>query len=194
MTKSIYLMLKSQILASEVSNLTDARYFAAWGVDFMSFNCNAGESSFIETPAILEILEWVEGPINLASFSGLQNPEQIESLIEAANLGGAILGPFTPESTVNFLDLEHRFVEKVFSDNLIIGDNTIIKIEKKNLDKLEIQSSRNVFLDCSDLDMETVDQIITRGDVGIVVRGGEEEKVGLKSFDFLDDVFDLLMD
>ena len=39
--------LKTKVIAAEVSNLTDARYFAAWGVDYMSYSIDESIEGFI---------------------------------------------------------------------------------------------------------------------------------------------------
>lgn len=49
--------LKVQVIASNITNLTDARYFAAYGVHFLLFDL-----SEISVAAIKEIVDWVSGP------------------------------------------------------------------------------------------------------------------------------------
>ncbi len=46
-----------RIIAIQISNLTDARYFAAQGVDYLLF-----DSSLLSIEKMVEIKEWVEGP------------------------------------------------------------------------------------------------------------------------------------
>ena len=49
--------LKVQVIASNITNLTDARYFAAYGVQYLLFDL-----SEISIMAIEEIIDWVSGP------------------------------------------------------------------------------------------------------------------------------------
>jgi len=50
-------MLTRRVIAADITNLTDARYFAARGVDYLMFNL-----SRLPLDKLLEIIEWVEGP------------------------------------------------------------------------------------------------------------------------------------
>lgn len=61
-------MLNRKVIATEVTNLTDARYFAARGIDYLLFDLDK-----ISLEQILEIKEWVEGPelLILLSLSSL---------------------------------------------------------------------------------------------------------------------------
>lgn len=185
-------MLKTQIIVTDLNNLTDARYFAAWGVDYMAFNCNPGEDTYVEALALKEIKEWVEGPHFLGMFNGLSPASDIEEQVEMLKLDGLILGQFTPRESIDKIDAAHLFVEQKSPDaSAMIDKNTILAIDKK--------SSRNYFdsgcfLNISDLDLETVKSVLEHSYCGLVLRGGDEEKVGFKSYDFLDEVFELLMD
>lgn len=188
-------MLNTQIIASQVANLTDARYYAAWGVSFMSFNRNPGDSTFISRADLVEIREWVEGPKFLGEFTGLESPNEIEKIVDEENLLGAIVGPFTPPETISALDVNHLIceclLEKLPQD---IDRPVIIKLHKSELSTLVVDSHRTCFLDIYDVDLDTVKRVIEENKFGLVLRGGEEEKVGFKSFGFLDDVYDLVMD
>ncbi len=50
-------MLKTKVIASDITNLTDARYFAARGVDYLMFYMKD-----IDIEDIIAIKEWVSGP------------------------------------------------------------------------------------------------------------------------------------
>lgn len=67
-------MLSKRIIASDITNLTDARYFAAQGAEFLLFQMDK-----ISVSNVVEIKEWVEGIKILLSF----NPNSIDSLEES---------------------------------------------------------------------------------------------------------------
>jgi len=188
-------MLNTPIIASQVANLTDARYYAAWGVAYMSFNRNQGEATYIPIENLNEIREWVEGPQFLGEFTGLENPEVIEQTVVDENLSGVILGPHTPNTTYKALDVNEQFQECLV-DTLPMNPlgPLIIKLAKSDIDSLDIATDHSCYLDIVDFDLDTVKKIIEDQKYGLVLRGGEEEKVGFKSFGFLDDVYDLVMD
>jgi len=122
---------------------------------------------------IWPLIVWVEGPHFLGMFNGLSPASDIEEQVEMLKLDGLILGQFTPRESIDKIDAAHLFVEQKSPDaSAMIDKNTILAIDKK--------SSRNYFdSGCF---------------CGLVLRGGDEEKVGFKSYDFLDEVFELLMD
>ncbi len=66
--------LKVQVIASNITNLTDARYFAAYGVDYLLFDLGQ-----ISIDSIKEIVDWVSGPQTLL----LVDAEQLDQIDEA---------------------------------------------------------------------------------------------------------------
>ena len=57
------------IKASRITNLTDARYFAAREVHFLGFNLDEGTEGYVEPSTMHAIREWVEGPEIVGEFS-----------------------------------------------------------------------------------------------------------------------------
>jgi len=91
-------MLKTKIIAADLQNLTDARYFAAWLVDYMSFNLSEESANLSK---IKEIMDWVEGPIFSAQYTGLEDLQSIEAQLEALSINHLIKGPFATENIIN---------------------------------------------------------------------------------------------
>ncbi|HMX39199.1 MAG TPA: hypothetical protein PKD78_02690, partial [Saprospiraceae bacterium] len=69
------------IKASGVTNLSDARYFAAREVRFLGFNLDEGSAGYVEPSMLHAIREWVEGPLIVGEFSAAP----IELVREAAS-------------------------------------------------------------------------------------------------------------
>jgi phosphoribosylanthranilate isomerase len=183
-------MLNTEVIVMDVTNLTDARYFAAWHVDYIVFNCNVGEDTYVNPEQLTEIKEWIEGPKFLGNFNGLAPVEEIEERVEQLGLDGLVLGHFTPEATLKNIDAEHLFIQKKIVDSSSpISAQTILSsdaIDYKN------HLNKQCYLDISGLDLDIVKEIIPAS-CGLVLRGGDEEKVGFKSYDFLDEVFEVMM-
>ncbi len=57
------------LYASSITNLTDARYFAAREVDFLGFNFEAGTPGYLDPMYMKAMREWVEGPRIAGEFS-----------------------------------------------------------------------------------------------------------------------------
>ena len=64
-------MLKIKVKASQITNLTDARYFAAKEVEWLSFNFREGAENYIDPMKARAMFEWVEGPRIVGEFDGL---------------------------------------------------------------------------------------------------------------------------
>ena len=75
--------------------------------------------------------------------------------------------------------------------------NYIIKANNPTIETLKgISSDKlmgcNLYLDITDFDIGKLDSL--PAEHGLVIQGGEEEKVGVKSFDDLDILYDWLID
>ena len=178
-------MLNRKVLARNIMNLTDARYFAAWGVDFMSFNLNQDSPYFINMETLLEIKNWVEGP---------------QCLIET--------------NTIEFDELADGYILDLMYQSLPMTKDAIFKIDKNDLksglstgkyifklsdysditliDHFEKDNplSSEILLDITDIHWNELEKLKS---YGIAIQGGQEEKVGLKSFDELDKLYDFLL-
>ena len=192
-------MLKTKIIAADLQNLTDARYFAAWLVDYMSFNLSDTSASL---PKIKEIMDWVEGPIFSAQYTGLEDRQTIEAQLEALSIDHIILGPYTNEDLVNsdwqvtktiLLDEE---IGELASDRTYILQSTKSFNHFTNEKKITLKALCNahrIYLDCG-FKSPDIPEILDLGITGLVVRGGEEEKVGVKSYEDLDEILEALED
>lgn len=78
-------MLSRKVIAMNVTNLTDARYFAARGIDYLLFDLDEMDVSHI-----LEIKEWVEGPEILLLFSAqsINDVDECVLKIKPVAIGG----------------------------------------------------------------------------------------------------------
>lgn len=208
-------MLKTKIKASAITNLTDARYFAAWDVEWMGFSLDPGSDHFVDPNTVHAIKEWVEGPKMTGEFS-LQSAADIQSLVENLNLDAIQVGPFTPVDTLLELDTQVPVIKEIIFEAATQASDIDTTLETHaaqcafflfNFDSngfalnnlpvptswlREICSEYAVLLSIADLN-DQLDVIIDDlQPAGLSVRGGEEEKVGYKSFDELDDLFEAL--
>jgi len=187
-------MLNIKIKASQVNNLTDARYFAALGVDYLGFNLDLSHDERLSPELFHAIKEWVEGPKVVAEI----NKTPLDLLLELYN---------------------EKDFDLVQSLNPIDNQDNLIKITPHSLEDLNALLPSEIYvLDFSNIDethlYESADQLASicnrlnliiplpvdekYHDVliqkikpyGIEVKGGMEEKVGFKSFDELDAFFE----
>jgi len=187
-----------KIIATDITNLTDARYFAAWGVDMLCYNIDPDTEGSLTTHQFKEITEWVEGPTTGIKIAGLAIPETMSS--DGLDIKSVIISPFIdkadlPTSVENIYRI--CTIEEGWQD-----DNKLILTLSKAVDHLSkneisqiksISIDKEVYLDgifkASDLT-----NIESFGVTGIILKGGDEEKVGYKSFDELDEVLEALFE
>lgn len=178
-------MLSRKIIVQNITNLTDARYFAAWGVDYLSYNMHKDSPYFVAYEKIKEISDWVEGPKTLVESNAIEFLEGID---------GNILGDMYSSLPLTKEAFFRTTLEEV--NKGLPNGNYIIKVKAEDLDAVAaLDKSQlggcNLFLDITELDFKLLDQL---PDYGLIIQGGEEEKVGVKSFDELDVLYEWLLD
>jgi phosphoribosylanthranilate isomerase len=179
-------MLDRKIIAQNITNLTDARYFAAWGIEYVSFNMIAGSPYAMTKEDIEEIKEWLEGPRVLIETKALEFDELGEGLI-LDNIYSSM--PLSQE--VFFRTSASELFKGLPSGKYIIKATDRTEFDKiLALNPSELQGL-DIYLDITDLQIDKNDDL---GPYGLVIQGGDEEKPGVKSFDELDDLYDLLLD
>lgn len=73
--------LITKVKAGSVSSLSDARYFAAMGVDWLGFDVNPNSESYVSPELYKNIAGWVAGPKRVIEISGGQ-VNHVDQLIE----------------------------------------------------------------------------------------------------------------
>lgn len=194
-------MLQTKVKISKVNNLTDARYFAAMGVDYLGFCCNTGTEMYCAPSKISEIIQWVEGPKVVLELDGWQSEEDIHTML-ATGLGHAIhFGAFATYTTDFSVPVFKDFIlENAYLSDFDGVTYPVIRSDKnfKDLTEAELRfmeqssQSHSIFLDIDvdDLDIPTIIESLPR--CGLILRGGEEEKTGFKSYQDLDNIFSAL--
>ena len=206
-------MLKTRIKASQITNLTDARYFAARDVEWLGFNLDAGTDNFIHPQNIKAIKEWLEGPKIVGEF-GMQDSSEINAAIDFLDLDVVQVGMFADVSSLELKDaslIKEIVIEEetdyydlrttLESDSANV-DVFLLNYSKNNLSWNDIASKQATLKElCNrfkiilsiDFELDQLNEILETLQIhGLNLSGGEEEKVGFKSFDELDDILDAL--
>lgn len=208
-------MLKLKIKASQITNLTDARYFAAKEVNWLSFNFAEKTDNYIEPMKARAMFDWVEVPHIVGEFDGFDaeavnfyadnwglKAVQISSTTEVFHVKSAhILKEIAVEShtTADILrgllsplkNMVTAFQLNFDVHNLSFSD---LKNNKYALDVADLSSlcaAFNIILNI-DFQLDELDDILNINPFGLSLKGGEEERVGVKSYDELDEIFDKL--
>lgn len=193
-------MPKVKIKASSITNLTDARYFAAMLVDFLGFQLDLSHDQRISPEEFHGIKAWVEGPQIVAQVGKtpaklLQEVYSTDDfdLVSCDNDNPDFPHPetiytYTPPS---LQELAHQEFKK----------GRIYQLDLTSLDEPQIYSGRllpdlcaqhSLFISAPSHDGHIRKLIEEIQPYGISVQGGAEEKVGFKSYEELDVFFDQL--
>ncbi len=197
------------IKASRITNLTDARYFAAKEVDFLGFNLEDGAEGFLDPLYMKAIREWVAGPqivgefdrtpastvLEAAAFYGL-DAVQVTRTDELAALGGLTVILSVP-AAAGYQEVDRVFREAApyvryfLLDFTAVPETAAVLLEQAGAwQQLFVQYPALLHLDLPAAGIAAVLKVLTPA--GLAFRGGDEERVGIKSFDEIDAVFETL--
>jgi phosphoribosylanthranilate isomerase len=180
-------MSNIRIWAADVNNLSDARYFAAMGVDILSFKC----INEVDLLKILAIKDWVEGPKIAFEVDDIEISSHTQHFINKLQPDIVLLSPFTEYPNLSntiYTTTIYPDIDEI--DFQIIKFSDVLNLAQFN--QIRSVNNKSIFLD-GPLSNEQINTL-TKNDqnIGIVVRGGDEIKVGIKSFDELDEFFDMV--
>ena len=191
------------IKASRISNLTDARYFAAREVHFLGFNLEEGTPGYLEPMVMNAIREWVEGPVIVGEFA----TKPLEYVREAArffNLPAVQINARTHGTSLDGfedVDVLLEIPNENASETLRILEAASGKVQHFILngagniapETWRSMASRFSILFNPEGDTAAALSLIEAiQPTGIVVEGGDEERVGVKSFEEIDELLDVV--
>lgn len=189
-------MLRLPVLAADITNLTDARYFAAAYVDYMSFCMGEGSDTYVTPQQVKEIVGWVQGPDYLLQFkSRSADTAYVEWMMESTDVGGAIIGGQLDVDLVRAAEPTLVLAEMSSIDDCQLAADGLI-ITDPSIDWQEVvrRTPTPIFLDYA-MSVEQVRGLLEyEVRPGIVLHGGREEKVGYKSYEDIDEILELLME
>lgn len=197
--------------ASRIAHLTDARYFAAKEVDYLGFNLEEGTEGYLDPMYMKAIREWVEGPkivgefkrtpirvvseaaafygldvvqvsaknygSDLSELEGLEIILELEVSPEGLSFSMADLQAFAAQADIFLFNLSGPTLSK----SLFYADKDYWR---------EVFALRPALLQ-GDFPAEDLPEIIeVFGLAGLSMVGGEEEQVGVKSYDEIEGIFE----
>lgn len=209
-------MLITEVKAGPVTNLTDARYFAAREVAWLSFDCRAGSDARLPPATIHAIREWVGGVQYLGEFD-LATAADIRELMDTLQFDAIQVGPLTgPEVLVDLkatvpvfkeivIELETK-PEDVYNQFVLfqpLVQGFVLDFAKNALPfptggplplaQIAAWCRQFPIYISADWHKETLKTTLeVLQPQGLCVKGGAEEKIGYKSFAEMDEIFDLL--
>ncbi len=172
-------MARLPLLVRNITHLTDARFFAALEADYLSFNLDDNSTGGISSPEFFALIDWIEGPKVL-----LENaPHGFDPTYGRVGYSETFcLAEIHDDLTISYSE---------YAENLILITDEIIT--PPLVDKFLAQTKDlSIFLSKNFTSKEIEILLQKYPDVGIVLYGSTEEKTGIKSYEELDDIIDLI--
>ena len=199
------------IKASRITNLTDARYFAAKEVDFLGFNLEEGTGGYLDPVYMKAIREWVEGPKiagefsrssvayirEAAAFFGLDavqvTADYVEQLADLEGLTVILETRLDAETTAESVQHFFRRAAPYVSYFLVAVDAAPEDTMPAQLHLLQAICVEYPVLLQTDATGQRLSALLeTLQPAGLSFTGSEEEQVGVKSFDEIEAIFEAL--
>lgn len=199
--------LKTLVKISEVTNLSDARYCAGMGVDLIGFPLDESHPKFIDLAKAKEISSWICGIKVVGEFEG-NDPKTIAYL--AQQLGLEYIQLNKPVSTEEIRKIPKPVILKLEYGILTIAEIEILLNEYAEVvHYFLLESKEESFEDIEEklkdwtgkykiilgfgIRKDTLPAILEEiKPAGISLKGGEELRPGLKTFDELADILEEL--
>ena len=186
-----------KLLALDITNLTDARYFAAMGASYICF-----DPEHISIEQISAMIPWLDVPEFMLQYVDRTGLDNIWEHSHKTGIKNIVLGRINsdlphPTAALNWtflienLDQVHKKGtgrRYLFALNAMQGDS------EKTFEVIRQLAGEEVFIEVGP-DFHPDEQLLQKLHIsGIFVRGGEEEKTGVKSFDALDETLEYYQD
>ncbi len=193
------------VLARQIANLTDARYFAAKEVQGLVFNLEAGTEGYLDPIQMQAMREWVEGPAILGEFGSQTPAADVREASSFFRLDGVVVPISFDLSSLDGLTvfvkiaLDTPGLEALMLERAALVKGWILELPGYSgswipalSDLQPLAALHSLYLHYHGPSEELKEVLDTVRPAGITLSGGEEEAVGLKSFDAIEELFDVL--
>ena len=196
----------TKLKLSPITNLADARFAAAAGIEYMGFCLDPSDTNFILPIKAKEILDWISGSYAIAYF-GNQELDDIIALSELLNmdivaLENTILPDELPQigkPIIKVIPISSKnldFVEKeiaayqAYADAFELRGDCPEELNSEAIKKL--CAEHKIFLNITGKDFPGKEFISQLNPYAWHLSGGKEEKTGLKEYDELNEILEKL--
>ena len=190
-------MLKTKVILSNVTNLSDARYASGMGVDYISFNINPENDQYVTSEQVKMITEWLSGVSIIGNIENLKeyNPDEYNTRFLQSNNRSIVEQADNSIFTLDFNIDDQARIHQILSE---LKDKVAFFV--LNVEEAVLVSHTNVLTTMCKvfnifISTNYVDKIIdlTLNEIepmGIVIYGSKEEQPGLSSYDGIADILE----
>lgn len=199
--------LTTIVKVSNISNLSDARYCAGMGVQYLGFSLDPGHKAYIDPPTFKSIREWIAGPSIVGEMLECE-PERIVRTLDQYDIDCIEISD--PESIIEFtrrqlpiiLKLDISAYQKLADLSSILAecqDKVIFfLLERSGSARIQIGDIFRLadeyrIMIAFDIDSNSLQHWIDNTKIlGISLKGGTEEIPGFKDYDELADILEMI--
>jgi phosphoribosylanthranilate isomerase len=188
-----------KIKLGSVNNLTDARFGAAMGVEWVGFCFDNQNPLYISPVQAQAIIGWVAGPFAVAEFSPTQGLNEIEDIVrllgfEWIQLAETAMLHFFEGSDINIV-LEADAGQPGFDDllNKLSPEVKAVLVKNFTLEQAAqlVATKKQLLFDVEGLDQNKLEELKNLAPYGINISGGFETAPGIRDFDEMNTVFEV---
>jgi len=183
--------LKTKVKAGNITNLSDARYCAGMGVDWLSFPIDS-----VNPTTFKEITDWVTGPQFILE---LTKPESISNIsqypvdtVEISFMNLDLIDQLFPMNWMVIMPLSKWSLAK----NNLLKHKSRIKYLLINPDQSDLHLISEIAIHfqvlINQIESHTLNELLTLPIEGINITGQDELRPGLKDFEKLASVLEEL--
>ena len=192
-------MLKTKVILSGVTNLSDARYASGMGVDFIGFSINPANSRYVTVAQVKTISDWLSGVSLIGELGSSITADVLDyksTFIQITN-ESLVHDLDEPILALNINSANSNDVSISLQSNAADVSFFIVNVESDELNLLQPQlhdlcNKYNVYIS-TNFDNQTLAHVLGEiNPTGIVLYGSEEVKPGLSSYDGIADILEQL--
>lgn len=197
--------LRTFVKVGSITNLSDARFCAGFGVDLLGFDLNPDSENYISIDEANEIMGWVAGPTFVAEFGDM-------SLDDIIKLQEENKFPFVQVNNIETADALKSKGYQVIFENIVSNEHDIEVLSQAigneyarlivscsapelipAIEETLATGSETSLIKAFDVELSQLDHIIqVQPYEGIELKGSQEEKPGFKEYDELADILEAL--
>jgi phosphoribosylanthranilate isomerase len=197
--------LKTEVKVGNISNLSDARYCAGMGVQYLGFSMDSNSDQYVDQNTLKTIKEWIVGPKIVGEFSKIDPDSEIYSSLEEELDYIEITDPDSIDVAEKtgipvILKLDITNIKSIPGLSEILDNlNNRVQFflldgfpgpEIKNMDILNLSSQYRIMIGFK-MDQQSIHAWIDGTNIfGISLKGGTEIKPGFKDYDELADILE----
>jgi len=196
-----------KIKLGNITNLSDARFAAAAGIEYMGFCFDTNNVNYIPPVKAKQIIDWTSGSFVVAEF-GNQSIHEIMAITEMLNIDiveinnhllptdlAGIDKPIIKKLDISLLNKETLTAEITSYSTNVDAFHLFACHENNSIpaEQLKEICAINKIIWGINTSSKTIKSIIeTYQPYALNISGGDEEKTGVKDFDELNDILEVL--